>query len=183
MNKNTALLSLIALTLSSACSKAPPQEKRAASILSQAMTDAVMYGTVGDGRTTASFHFKDDPWLGEVSGQVNRSGMGYEDERFDLELEAFGDEGETFTGDMELNTYVDSDLGYRTLYLTGEVLTSTKGQMDVDLEIDFEEEHSFFSVEWVGEINGIEVSGEMMQRDGVGDPDNDCRVPIGVDCG
>jgi hypothetical protein len=194
MTKNTAIVFLAAMTLSSACAITDADADRAAALLSESLTDAVLEGEMGDGiwasEREGRFRFKDDspkrrggePWVGEVSGRVSRSGSAHEDWHFDVALEDFGGKREAFTGDMAIDSYMDSDFGFQTIYVQGEVKSSESGSLEVDLEIDFEEEGSFFAVEWVGTVDGIRVNGDMQHMAGREDDYNDCKAPIGVDC-
>ena len=182
MNVKLSLLPLFALTLGIGCAD-PGRSETAAAILAPGMADAVFYGDVSGSKRSASFHFKDDPWLGEINGELTRSGTGYEDWHYDLGLESFGDERMDFTGDMQLDTYVDSDFGFQTITLTGEVTSSFGAVMEVDLDIDVTDEDAYYAVEWVGEINGTKVKGKVEEKEDMGDEYDDCRTPVEVDCG
>jgi hypothetical protein len=194
MTQNTAIVFVTSMILSSACAVPDVDAGGVAAVLSESLTDAVLEGEMGDGiwasEREARFRFKDDlskrrggePWVGEVNGRVSRSGSGYEDWRFDVALEDFGGKGEGFTGELEIDSYADSDFGFQTIDVQGEVESSKSGSLEVDLEIDFEDEGSFFAVEWVGTVDGTPVKGGMQHMADRGDDYDDCRAPIGVDC-
>lgn len=194
MTKSTGLIFLAAMTLTSACATTDADAERAAALLSESLTDAVLEGDMGDGiwasERSARFHFKDDlrkrrggePWVGEVKGQVSRDGSADEDWHFDVALDDFGSGSEGFSGDMAIDSHMDMDFGFQTIYVQGEVESSQSGTLEVDLEIEFEEAGSFFAVEWVGTVDGIRVKGDMQHKADLDDDYNDCKAPIGVDC-
>jgi len=182
MNKNTSILSIITLVFGIGCAS----EERvdlAAEVLSMSMSDAVQYGTIREGTNGKTFHFKDADWSGEVRGDVIRGGSGQEDWDLNLELASFGDEDIAFTGDMQLVTSSDLELGFETIYLTGVVESSSSKSTEVDLQIEFTETEYSYEVSWVGEINGSRVGGSVLEREDIEEGYDDCRTPVGVDCG
>jgi hypothetical protein len=195
MTKNTAVIFLTAMTLSSACATTDADADRAAALLSESLTDAILEGEMGEGirssEREARFHFKDDsskrrggePWVGEVNGRVSRSGNTTQDWHFDVALEDFGGEREHFTGDLAIDSSKDFESLFATIYVQGEVKSSESGTLDVDLKVDFRDEHYFFEVEWVGMVDDIRVKGELKYKPDMGEAPDDCKAPIGVDCG
>jgi hypothetical protein len=130
------------------------------------------------------FSYSGESWTGSIEGPVHYQWSSDEVQwDIDATLSSFGRAGEDFTG--QLDVLVDERFDEDTVQvnLTGSIDSSVNGSLDVDVQIDINWEPGLKGVVFSGTVNDEWVQGQYSKKEEVEDHGDDCKAPIGVDCG
>ena len=198
MFKTMSLLSLICMTAACGPFSDPAEDEdassesaspnEAAKVLAWSVPIALAGGEYSRKEATGSGTFEyADLGLLHVDGRMSGEWAADGDEEFDLvvNLDELGVGEERFTGPLSIFVGMEPATDDILIELYGDLETAWGAEIEVDLDTTLIVSEETLYVEYEGTIDGVPVSGYVRARDmeRVPEGNEECRVPIGVDCG